>query len=221
MPKTDHSFDPREYATVAERIQLFYGSHPAGRITTELVTRDSASVTFKAMVFRDAGDAVPAATGWATEREGDGDINTVACLENTETSAIGRALANLGYTASKHRPSVEEMRKAARVRERRRRTRGQGDSERLPRTIDPATSTSEYAHALADLLTLLADAERAGLRGERAARLRAALDRGDRYTPTRISEIERSLRHWLRRREVHGAHVVPASTSPPSVYPHE
>lgn len=217
MPKTDQSFDPREYSTVAERIQLFYGSHPAGRITTELVTRDADSVTFKAMVFRDAGDPVPAATGWATEREGDGDINTVACLENTETSAIGRALANLGYTASRHRPSVEEMRKAARVRERR--------ARRLPQPAgseehDPAYG-AEYAHLLADLLTLLADAERAGLRGARAAKLRSKLERGDRYTPERLAEIERALRQWLKRRESTGAPPVSMSLSPPSVYPHE
>lgn len=215
MPKTDQSFDPREYATVAERIQLFYGSHPAGRITTELVTRDSASVTFKAMVFRDAGDAVPAATGWATEREGDGDINTVACLENTETSAIGRALANLGYTASKHRPSVEEMRKAARVRARRMR-RSPSKSEKN----DPAYGAG-YAHALADLLTLLAEAERAGLRSARAAKLRSALERGDRYTPARLAEIERALRQWLKRRESPDAPPESVGLSPPSVYPHE
>lgn len=216
MPKTDQSFDPQEYATVAERIQLFYGSHPSGRITTELVTRDSASVTFKAMVFRDAGDAVPAATGWATEREGDGDINTVACLENTETSAIGRALANLGYTASKHRPSVEEMRKAARVRARR---------ARLPQPGGGAEHDSaygaEYAHVIADLLTLLADAERAGLRGARAAKLRSKLERGDRYTPERLTEIERALRHWLKRRESPDAPPESVGLSPPSVYPHE
>ncbi len=113
MPKTDHSFDPSGYATVAQRIALFYRCHPKGRIGTELVNRDATSVTFKACVYRNENDTAPAATGWATEREGDGDINTVACLENTETSAIGRALANLGYTASKQRPSVEEMQKAA------------------------------------------------------------------------------------------------------------
>lgn len=69
MPKTDGSFDPTRYATVAERISLFYESHPSGRIETDLVTRDVASVTFKARVYRSEGDTVPAATGWATERE--------------------------------------------------------------------------------------------------------------------------------------------------------
>lgn len=118
MPKTDRTFNPDGYATVAERITLFYEKHPAGRIQTELVSRDDGEITFKALVYRDLADATPAATGWASERVGDGEINTVACLENTETSAIGRALANLGFTASTRRPSREEMEKAERARRR-------------------------------------------------------------------------------------------------------
>src|SRR5881275_27011 len=116
MSKSDAFFSPDQYATVAERIELFYSRFPQGRINTELVTREDGEITFKALVYRSANDAVAAATGWASEREGDGDINTVACLENTETSAVGRALANLGFTASSKRPSREEMEKVARLR---------------------------------------------------------------------------------------------------------
>src|SRR5947209_19628510 len=111
MSKTDSFFNPEQYATVAERIELFYERYPQGRINTELVSRADGAITFKAVVYRDAGDSTPAATGWASEREGDSDINTVACLENTETSAVGRALANLGLVASAKRPSSEEDRK--------------------------------------------------------------------------------------------------------------
>jgi hypothetical protein len=109
VPKSDRSFDLRAYATVAERITLFYRQFPDGRIITELAARDEREVTFKALAYRHHGDAVPAATGWASERYDDGGINSVACLENTETSAVGRALANLGFTASLQRPSREEM----------------------------------------------------------------------------------------------------------------
>ena len=66
-------------------------------------------VAERAFVFRSLEEERPSATGLASERIGDGDVNTVACLENTETSAIGRALANLGLTASAQRPSREEM----------------------------------------------------------------------------------------------------------------
>lgn len=117
MPKTKLPFDPGGYAPVADRIALFYQRHPTGRIMTEMVER-SEVVVFKALVYRGADDALPAATGWASERVGDGEINAVACVENTETSAIGRALANLGFTASSRRPSAEEMEKASRERAR-------------------------------------------------------------------------------------------------------
>src|SRR5919199_6087824 len=116
MAKGDLDLDGGEYAPVAERITLFYARYPTGRIITKLVSRSEREVVFQALVYRAAHDARPAATGWAAEREGDGDVNTVACVENTETSAIGRALANLGFTASRQRPSREEMEKAARGR---------------------------------------------------------------------------------------------------------
>jgi hypothetical protein len=204
MPKTDVWFDPSRYATVAERIALFYRSHPNGRILTELVNRDAESVTFKALVFRGDGDTVPAATGWATEREGDGDINTVACLENTETSAIGRALANLGYTASRERPSVEEMRKAARSRERRKSaavSSAQAVAQAAaPRASTVAESSPAYGHAVEDVLELLREAERAGLKRIRADRLRTRLEQGPPLLAGRLLEIERSLRKWLEQR---------------------
>jgi hypothetical protein len=118
MPKAEHGYDLERYAPVARRITLFYERFPAGRIITSLVQRDARFVIFCARVYRTAEDAKPAATGWALEREGDGDVNAVACLENTETSAIGRALANLGFTASAERPSREEMVRVARARAR-------------------------------------------------------------------------------------------------------
>src|SRR5690349_19949227 len=116
MGKFGSHFDPDGYAPVAERIRLFYHAHPLGRIETDLVRHSDGQVVFKALVYRNITDEHPAATGWAAEREGDGDINLVACVENTETSAIGRALANLGFTASRERPSAEEMAKASRAR---------------------------------------------------------------------------------------------------------
>src|SRR5687767_765382 len=119
MPKTDLQLAGDDYVPVADRILQFYERFATGRIVTHLVRRTDDEVIVRAEIFRTATERQPAATGLAAEREGDGDINTVACLENTETSAIGRALANLGLTASAHRPSREEMDKANRERIRR------------------------------------------------------------------------------------------------------
>jgi len=200
MGKTFGGFDPETYASVAERIRLFYTAHPLGRIHTELVTRSAHEVVFKALVFRTPDDDRPAATGWAAEREGDGEINLVACLENTETSAVGRALANLGFTAARERPSREEMLKSARARQRfavteRYREELAKPNENEPRELRLPYGTGENrrgeastlsaslasdplqgeANDLVDALALIRTALRFGLRPSRGERLRARM----------------------------------------------
>jgi hypothetical protein len=198
-------FTRGDYAPVAERIELFYARHPDGRIVTELVERGEA-VVFKALAYRSASDPLPAATGWASERVGDGEINAVACLENTETSAIGRALANLGFTASSRRPSAEEMLKAARERARQINERRAGRDSvvrdtagvRLtPRLVqEPVAEFWPTDPVMLDVLELLFEAERVGLDRGRSRRLR------DRLASTALraasaGRLERLLRHWL------------------------
>jgi hypothetical protein len=207
MPKSSLPFDADDYAPVADRITLFYAKYPTGRLITELVHRDEHTVVFKALAYRDGGDAAPAATGWAEERVGDGEINEVACLENTETSAIGRALANLGFTASGERPSREEMEKAARARAVARPLRGWRVGETPARVLETRAphggETSERGDPLtSDLLDLLAEAERSGLAPNRIARLRSRIERGT-VEPPAIVRLEVALRRWLALRD-HG-----------------
>lgn len=219
MPKTDASYSPDDYAPVADRISLFYSRFPNGRILTELISRTDSEIVFKAIVFRSPDESGPSATGWASERIGDGDINTVACLENTETSAIGRALANLGLTASRVRPSREEMTKAARERVRAAR-RAASSTARDPharRVIENSTYAFDaLQHAgdqINDALLLVAEAERAGLAPSRAARLRAKL-RSPGVVPAQAERIERLLRSYLAARDER--HDLPAPPSPVS-----
>jgi hypothetical protein len=192
MSKTDSFFSPDQYATVAERIELFYSRFPLGRINTELVSRQDGEITFKALVYRGADDTVAAATGWASEREGDSDINSVACLENTETSAVGRALANLGFVASAKRPSREEMEKVARVRT------ALSFRERARRERDNLQSLSNVAD---DALLLLSRAEQNGFSLRRSAVLRERVSQPG-LSAARVRKIEVSVRVWLRRHEM-------------------
>lgn len=177
------------YAPVAERLALFWERFPGGRVVTELQSRNEREVTFRALLFRSADEREPAATGWASEREGDGEVNAVACLENTETSAVGRALANLGFAA----------RGAAGTR-----ARSAGtvvplvvrEGAVLP-VVDAALQ--RRADAALDALELLGEAERAGLPLGKAAALRARL--GDPTIPLPLIErTERELRGWLAKR---------------------
>jgi len=195
VAKTDLTFSGDHYAPVADRIRLFYERFPGGRIVTELVSRTNRDVVFRAAVFRHASEARPAATGWAAEREGDGEINTVACLENTETSAVGRALANLGLTASTTRPSREEMDKADRVRARLQCAPRSPD--RSPPALDP--ELQRRADHAAEVMALLGQAERLGFSLERARVLREQLTRRDIDART-LHRVGRRLRGWVELR---------------------
>ena len=108
-------FNLDEYVTVAERITQFWGQHPTGRIYTKLEFTDSKTFVVWAAVYKDASDPEPWATGLAEEHFGQSGPNQTSPLENCESSAIGRALANAGYaTSSALRPSREEMDKVQR-----------------------------------------------------------------------------------------------------------
>ena len=104
------------YIPVNERLGLFYKDFPNGRITTELVEHniESGFVMFKAFAFRDREDAEASATGHAFEERTQGYVNKTSYIENCETSAVGRALALLGYEITKGIASREEMQKVQR-----------------------------------------------------------------------------------------------------------
>jgi hypothetical protein len=114
------NFRLEDYETVEERIKRFYETHPDGRIVTHDYTsqfdRESGVWRVQAMVFESSADQAAnlvKATGFAFEVDGQGMANKTSALENCETSAIGRSLANAGFSGNK-RTSREEMEKVAR-----------------------------------------------------------------------------------------------------------
>ena len=108
-------FNLDDYELVEDRLKKYWKDNPEGMISTNVVhiTEDGTCVTIKADVADNNGRLV--ATGIAQETKGDGFANTTSWVENCETSAIGRALANWKYQGNKKaRPSREEMAKVER-----------------------------------------------------------------------------------------------------------
>ena len=108
-------FNLDDYELVEDRLKKYWKENPEGRIETNVVhiTDDGSCVTIKAEVMDNDGRLV--STGIAQETKGDGFANTTSWMENCETSAIGRALANWKYQGNKKaRPSREEMAKVER-----------------------------------------------------------------------------------------------------------
>lgn len=107
------AFDLSSYATVEERLALFWAANPEGRVWTELVRMDDHACLFRAEVYRHCDDPLPTATGYAFEEKTERGVNATSHVECCETSALGRALANWTFQASK-RASREEMEKVIR-----------------------------------------------------------------------------------------------------------
>ena len=93
-----------EYAFVADRLKEFRQDCPNGLIeSTPTLTDDT--VMFQVRILKDKAKPESAeATGTAFNKFGQPKI-----LEKTETQALGRALALLGYLASGEIASAEEM----------------------------------------------------------------------------------------------------------------
>lgn len=106
-------FNLDDYETVEERLVKFWKEHPDGQIHTKVLEHSAARFIVEAAIYRTEADARPWTTGLAEETVQGRGVNATSALENCETSAIGRALANAGYATKGKRASREEMTKVA------------------------------------------------------------------------------------------------------------
>jgi len=104
-------FNLADYEPVEVRLEKFIKDYPSFRIATELEVVEASRYIVKAYLYKDVSDGVAWATGYAEETVSSRGVNQTSALENCETSAIGRALANAGYAPKGKRPSREEMSK--------------------------------------------------------------------------------------------------------------
>lgn len=106
-------FNLEDYETVEERLVKFWKDYPDGRIETDLIDGTNGRFIVKAAIFRTEADLRYWTSGLAEETVQGRGVNSTSALENCETSAIGRALANAGYATKGKRASREEMTKVA------------------------------------------------------------------------------------------------------------
>ena len=116
-------FNLKDYATVNDRIKEFHNMYPNGMIVTKLIEvaqiidtptgeqcneyRVQATVTPNVLEIPEKYF-----TGTAAERDNTGFVNKTSAVENCETSAVGRALANMGIGADFAVASKEEVENA-------------------------------------------------------------------------------------------------------------
>jgi hypothetical protein len=130
-------FNLDDYEPVAARHARWLADHPNGRTITHMISAPGADIcVIRAELWL---EDICIATGYAEEVRGAGNVNRTSHVENCETSAVGRALANAGYAGSdvNKRPSREEMSKVQRM--------SQGTDARMPsvHVTQPAGTASD------------------------------------------------------------------------------
>jgi|TARA_A100000171_G_C2133903_1_gene148620 hypothetical protein len=104
MPVKIHG---KEYTTVVERINDFRNDErfEGWSIETDIISTDIENCIIKAIIKDSTGKIV--GTGLAHEVQGSTNINKTSHVENCETSAIGRALANIGKAGTEYASANE------------------------------------------------------------------------------------------------------------------
>jgi len=149
----------KQYSTVAERVKAFRGDDASRSITTEMLFVDGESVRFLATIADASGRVL--ATGHAEEWRADGKINQSAAVENCETSAVGRALAFLGYAGDASLASADEVDGAQGRANRRSQPQGETPAQEALRLLKERFSGEDAAAAWLDQFGLsLADVGR-------------------------------------------------------------
>ena len=97
----------KQYVTVNERLKYFWENYKGWSIGTRLVEYTPERVLFEATIIDDQEKV--RANGHAYEEYGSTFINKTSYVENCETSAIGRALGNLGIGIDTSVASAEEV----------------------------------------------------------------------------------------------------------------
>lgn len=97
----------KDYVMVNERIKAFRKEYPTWSLVSQIKDLTDNRCVIRAEIYDEEGRCI--ATGHAYEKEGSSPINKTSFIENCETSAWGRALANLGIGIDASICSAEEL----------------------------------------------------------------------------------------------------------------
>jgi len=133
----------KPYVEVHERIKHFRSceDYKGWALVSEFVEINNEVCVVRAIIYNIAGK--PVATGIAREVNGDSFINKTSYVENCETSAWGRALANLGIGIDTSVASVDEVKNATIQR------------DKPPKTDKPPKANKMLDHVILGVETLL------------------------------------------------------------------
>lgn len=104
------AFSMDDYVTVAERVASFYAKHPDGSLQSELLELSESRVVVRAYAYRNAEDPRPGVAHSALNIPGSTPYTRGSEIENAETSAVGRAIAMLGFEVKRGIASQDEVR---------------------------------------------------------------------------------------------------------------
>ncbi len=103
----------KDYVPVNQRIKAFRMVYPDGFILTELMSNENGVCIFRAKVgYEDERGHHVLGTGTSWEKETSSYINKTSYIENSETSAVGRALGMAGFGIDMSVASAEEVQNA-------------------------------------------------------------------------------------------------------------
>lgn len=102
-------FDLKDYVDVAERIQQFYAKFPDGSLQSEIIELTDSRVVVRSWAYRTPEDPKPASGMSQLNIPGSTPYTKGSEIENAETSAVGRAIAMLGFAVKGGIASRQEV----------------------------------------------------------------------------------------------------------------
>jgi hypothetical protein len=109
------SIKGKSYVEVNERLKYFRQNFKGYSLLSEIVELTDEKIVIKARIL--SPDLVEVANGLAYELSGSSFINKTSYIENCETSAWGRALANFGIGLDNSVASADEVSQAIELQE--------------------------------------------------------------------------------------------------------